>query len=658
MTHWMNQAVRRAGLPCADRLDLPEGLDIGEVWTRTMEVCDVSADRVAEAVARAFHLETIAVSDAEPTAARLLPEAVARRHRAIPVRDMNRSLVVAVSDPSDPEMEQDIRFASGRIPELRVAPPALVKDALDRIYGEEATVESFLSGVSADGVAEVELAEDEGPERVDPAEAGAGPVVNLVNMILDEAVQTRASDIHLQPGESKGLVRFRIDGVLRTTARVPHSVLSRVISRIKVMGNLDIADRLRAQDGRVRVRIRERSFDLRISTVPTRKAEKAVVRILDPGASTTLEEVGIPGHDLEQVRSVLRRRDGVFVVTGPTGSGKTTTLYSALREIDTEDVNIMTVEDPVEYELPGLTQIQVEQSQGMTFASALRAILRQDPDVIFVGEIRDAETAEIAAQASLTGHLVLATLHTNDALGTLRRFTDLGLDPGTVAETLRGALAQRLVRRVCGHCRSRVREARTDREEDLAEFFGVAPTVRAVGCAQCSGRGYLGRIPVTEYMRVTPDLVRLLLQGASPPDLLAQARRDGLRTLRESALDRVRAGETTLEEVARVVGEEDEESGSLPPAPPASDPPPPQRRGSSSGKTGLRRPTWGNSLARSWWTTMRRPGGLPGSSSPRKGSRWWRPPVGARRWPCSPGAPGSTCWSWTWRCPCSAGGKC
>ena len=283
-------------------------------------------------------------------------------------------------------------------------------------------------------------------------DAASGPLVNLTNVILKEAVESGASDIHLQPMAHGGVIRYRIDGVLRNSGNMPLSVLTRVVSRIKIMAKLDIADRLRPQDGRAKVGFGDRQVDLRISTVPTRSAEKMVIRILDSEEAKGLEEVGIQEPELSHFRHLLTHREGIVVVTGPTGSGKTTSLYAALQHIHDENINIMTVEDPVEYELPGLTQIQVETKQGVTFAAALRAILRQDPDVVFVGEIRDLETAQIAAQASLTGHLVLSTLHTNDAAGTVGRFVDMGLDRPTLAETLRGALAQRLVRRICPLC--------------------------------------------------------------------------------------------------------------------------------------------------------------------------------------------------------------
>jgi Tfp pilus assembly pilus retraction ATPase PilT/CheY-like chemotaxis protein len=333
------------------------------------------------------------------------------------------------------------------------------------------------------------------------------------------------------------------------------AALNRVVSRIKILGKLDIADRLRPQDGRTRIEVDGRTYDLRLATVPTREAEKVVVRILDPEGSKTLEALSVPEPELSRLRHLLSHRDGIVVVTGPTGSGKTTTLYAALREISTGEVNIMTVEDPVEYELKGITQIQVEPKRGVTFASALRALLRQDPDVIFVGEIRDLETAEIAVQASMTGHLVLATLHTNDAVGVVPRLTDLGLDRASIAATLRGALAQRLLRRVCNHCVAPREGPLTPEELRLATNYQVEPAVRTAGCKRCGQTGYRGRLPIVEVFTASPELEDLIAHGGSPAEMLRAVTSTGMRPMREVALDLVRAGTTSLQEVERVLGE-------------------------------------------------------------------------------------------------------
>ncbi len=409
MTHWMSAAAKRAGLEGADRLSFGPGTSVQDAWSTACQEFGMDPMELARAIASAFSMEAIDLTNAEPTAARLLPGSVARKFCIFPVRDENRYLVVATPNPADPNADQEVGFSSGRLARFAVAPPAEITGAIEQTYTPDVGVESILDqlGDRADeSSVEVLLEGDEPqPQAVPEEDLAAGPVVRLANIILNEAVKNRASDIHLQPLPSDGVVRFRTDGVLHNAMQMPLPVLSRVVSRIKIMSQLDITDRLRPQDGRARLVIEGRKYDLRVSTVPTRGAEKAVIRILDTEGGGSLAETGIAELELARLRRALTHRDGIVVVTGPTGSGKTTTLYGALREISTDDVNIMTVEDPVEYELPGLTQIQVEQKQGMTFASALRAILRQDPDVIFVGEIRDAETAEIAAQASMTGHL-------------------------------------------------------------------------------------------------------------------------------------------------------------------------------------------------------------------------------------------------------------
>ena len=556
-THWMQRVVRREGFDGADDVVIPAHASIEEVWQAAMSACRIDADTLAAAVAASFRSQVADFTLTEPTASKLLPASIARKFNVFPLRDTDRYLVAATADPTNVQAEQEVGFASGRTPQMRIAPPEAIAKAIDAAYSPDKAAESLLEGVSesVDDLVEVLGVTDE-PEEVTMEESASGPVVRLTNLIFLEAIERGASDIHIQPTATGGVVRYRVDGVLRSGMQMPAQVLTRVVSRIKVMSRLDIADRLRPQDGRARMVVDGKKFDLRISTVPTRRAEKVVVRVLSPLQSGTLEDTGMPLKEVERLRQVLGNRDGIFVVTGPTGSGKTTTMYAALREIATEDVNIMTVEDPVEYELPGLTQIQVETKQGVTFASALRAILRQDPDVVFVGEIRDLETAEMAAQASLTGHLVLATLHTNDAVGAIRRFVDLGLDAPTVADTMRAAVGQRLLRRVCPDCAVPVSEPLTSVERHLEKRFRVRPVMRAVGCEMCAQHGYRGRLPVMELLVMTPSLQRMILEGAAPFLVQQQAEEEGMRTLLQSALERVRAGETTLEEVARVVGDE------------------------------------------------------------------------------------------------------
>ncbi len=398
------------------------------------------------------------------------------------------------------------------------------------------------------------------PEAVAAEEVESAPVVKLTNLILRDAVVQGASDIHVEPGAKGGVVRYRVDGVMRQYMHLPMVALNRVVSRIKVLGKLDISDRLRPQDGRSRVSIDGRYVDLRISTVCTRDAEKAVIRILRPENTKKLEDIGITPRELARLRQLLDCRDGIMIVTGPTGSGKTTTLYSAIREIATGEVNISTVEDPVEYELAGITQIQVDTKRGVTFANSLRALLRQDPDVIFVGEIRDEETAHIAAQAAMTGHLVLATLHTNDAMSTVARLADLGLDRQTIATTLRGTLAQRLIRRVCSDCAQPIIGPLTEEEEALSARYSVAPLSRAAGCKRCGNTGYRGRLPLIEVSVITPTLADMIAGGATAAALQRAAIAQGMAPMRDVALARVRRGETTLQEIERVIGDNIEDA--------------------------------------------------------------------------------------------------
>jgi type II secretory ATPase GspE/PulE/Tfp pilus assembly ATPase PilB-like protein/ActR/RegA family two-component response regulator len=554
--HWLIGVAQRAGLIDADAVDAEPACPVGEVWTRLGKECELEDGAIAAHVAAHFHLNVADMDSPEPGALKLIPEKVARQLRVFPLRQDDRNLVVATCNPTDLNAEEMVGFASGRRPVFEIAAPAQLDQAIETAYRPNSDVEKLLHVVPRDGGGSVAVLEAGGPEAVAAEETESGPVVKLTNVILHDAVARGASDIHIEPGRTGGNVRFRVDGVLRHYMQMPMSALSRVVSRIKIVGGLDIADRLRPQGGRARIRVENSSYDLRVSTVPTREAEKAVIRILNPEGSRSLDDLGVPDRELRHIRHMLQHREGIVVITGPTGSGKTTTLYAALRELDTGEVNIMTVEDPVEYELPGITQIQVEPRQGVTFASALRAIVRQDPDVILIGEVRDLETAEIAVQASLSGHLVLATLHTNDALGVVARLRDLGLDRTSVAESLCGLVAQHLMRRVCSDCAVTIDSGElTGEERRLAQVYGVQPNVRSVGCDSCGGTGYRGRVAVIEAASIAPELREMIAVGSTTPELRQVAYGGGMRPLRDAALDRVRDGTTTLDEVERALGE-------------------------------------------------------------------------------------------------------
>jgi type IV pilus assembly protein PilB len=586
--HWLINAVKADGLAADDHLlaDLSTEGGCEEVWGQLARRLDVGERRIAEAVAAAFRTGVADLGQAQPTAVKLLPASVARKFTVFPLEDRNRRLVVATANPFDPDAEREVAFASGRHAEFVVAPPGEILEAIDLAYAPDRAVKGVLDRMGIFDDVDLEILDDDpDPEPETDLDLLSGPAVKLANAVLSDAIGRGASDIHIQPTVTGGMIRFRVDGVLTTVVQFPEPVLNRLISRLKIMGKMDIADRIRPQDGRAQIAQGGARYDLRISSVPVRGHEKMVIRILDPNQVRGLDETSLPDDDLARLRALLNVRNGIFVVTGPTGSGKTTTLYGALREIATEEVNIMTVEDPVEYELPGLAQIQVSQKKGVTFASALRAILRQDPDVIFIGEIRDEETAHIAAQAALTGHLVLATVHANDAVGSIRRFRDLGLDHSTVAQTLRGALAQRLVRRLCPACAEPTRGVLSREEQALADLYDVVPEMRAVGCPTCLDVGYLGRLPIAEIMGMSAAMEGMVVQESTPTAVQRQAVDDGMRPLLEAGLNRVRQGLTTLEEIRRVLGDGEEHGdaegsrnaadGGEPPDPPPPTPPAP-----------------------------------------------------------------------------------
>jgi len=554
--HWLVRIAERAGYGDKDRPELPAGAGAPEAWTAVVKAYELSDDELSKLVADYFRLDVADISKADPNASLLIPETMARKHRVLPVAEDDRYFVVATCDPTNVEAERALGFSTGRTLRFEVAAPGAIQDALDERFSPERAVESLLGGLGDDIDEDtVKLLEEMGPESISEDEVTATPVVKLTNLIIRDAIMVGASDIHIEPGRRLGAVRYRVDGVLRKHMDLPMAALNRIISRIKVLAKLDIADRLRPQDGKARVQVKARGYDLRVSTLPAGGAEKCVIRVLDSSATLSLDDLEIPSLELERLRELLTHRDGVVIVTGPTGSGKTTTLYGALRELADGRVNIMTVEDPIEYELEGITQTQVHTKQGMTFSSALRAMLRQDPDVILVGEIRDKETAVTAAQAAMTGHLVLTTVHANDAVSAVARLADMGLQYGTIAQTMRGVIAQRLLRRVCPSCAEPVRGQLTPDEQRLTDRHGTEPVVRAVGCTECGFTGYRGRLPVNEVLVVTPRFQQAIEQRKGWSTLMRVATQGGMRTLHEVGLEWVTKGKTTIVEVERVLGQ-------------------------------------------------------------------------------------------------------
>lgn len=558
--HWIVTVAIKAALAGAETLNIDPKTPLLEAWREVTSACRVSDDDLAAHAANHYRVGLADFSVAEEKALKLLPEKLARRYGVVPLQETDREIVVATADPSKLDVERDVAFASGRKPVFRMAPPAKVQDALDERYVPWSAVwiraeRSKESEMSRELKELVRVMPASQPEHLEAKEAEAAPVVKLTNLILDEGIRAGASDIHIEPGRSVAEVRFRVDGVLRHEMDIPMGAHIRVLSRIKIMCSLDISERHRPQDGRTRIEIEGKHYDLRISTIPMRESEKVVMRVLDPSKTQRLDDLGMAALELKKFRHLLTNHDGLVVVTGPTGCGKTTTLYSGIRELITGKLNITTIESPVEYELPGINQIQIDTQRGVTFASALRAILRQDPDVIFVGEIRDLETAEVAIQASSTGHLVLGTLHTNDAAGVVSRFADFGLDRSKIAENLRGVLAQRLIRRICSNCAAPVGDSLNPKEEQWMAVYGVRPVKRAVGCAQCGQSGYRGRMQISEMLVNNAQIAELIMTGATALQLQPAAVASGMRPMREVALERVQSGETTFQEMERVLGE-------------------------------------------------------------------------------------------------------
>ncbi|MHB1095638.1 MAG: ATPase, T2SS/T4P/T4SS family [Gemmatimonadaceae bacterium] len=552
-SHWCASVAVRAGFATAADVAVPAGAAIGDAWRMVCGAIGISEDEFATLVVKHSRLTAAQWERADTQALRLLPERLARQYKVFPLREDDRAIYVATSDPNDLDAEQAIGFASGRVPVLEIATPAQIMTAIDAGYAPLGHAEKILKAASrSDDV--VRVVSETGPESVNVNDISAAPIISLANMILRDAVAQRASDIHVEPGRVQGVVRFRIDGVMREYLQLPMPVHNRVVSRLKVTGNLDIADRHRPQDGRCRIMIADKSVDLRISTVPTRESEKVVIRVLDAANTKRLSDISLPALELARLRRLISQRDGIVVVTGPTGSGKTTTLYAALGEVARGELNVTTIEDPVEYELAGITQIQVDARRQVTFGATLRAVLRQDPDVIFVGEIRDAETAEVAAHAALTGHLVLTTLHTNDAVGVVNRLADLGLDRATVSASLRGVLAQRLVRRLCPACSVKYAPPFTVEEVRLHEAAGVMPIKRQRGCDSCGQTGYWGRLAIPEVLVMSEAMAEQVASGATHGALLKLAKSEGLRMMIDVALEAVARGDTTLAEVDRVIG--------------------------------------------------------------------------------------------------------
>ncbi len=484
----------------------------------------------------------------DATATALLPEALARRYRALPIGEREGKLLVAMSDPANVYTLDDIRTITGRDVQPVVATANDVERAIQKYAGMDSQVEALAAVADAD----IESTEDLEAALED------APIVKLVNAIMTQAVGDRASDVHIEPQEKNVRIRFRVDGVLHEPMpAAPKSIQGGLISRLKVMADLNIAEKRLPQDGRISMKVGGRQLDLRLATLPTVHGEKVVIRILDKSSGLlALEDLGFLPGSYQRYAQSFRKPYGAILVTGPTGSGKSTTMYSTLNILNEEDKNIITVEDPVEYRLGGVNQIQVNPKAGLTFSSALRSILRADPDIVLIGEVRDKETATIAIEAALTGHLVLSSLHTNDAPSAISRLVEMDVETFLVASAIDCVVAQRLARKLCERCKETYRPEEAELQEagypeDL--WAEIGEVYKAVGCPACSNTGFRGRIGLYEVMQITEEIERLTVERASADAIKAVAAEQGMAGLREDGLEKVRMGITSIEEIARVV---------------------------------------------------------------------------------------------------------
>ena len=526
----------------------------------------VSEDDIVEARALQLEMPCINLEDFTVPAevAELVPEDVARTYCLLPVSQFGDKLAIAMANPMDVEAIDAVqRFSKKRVEPL-LASESRIHASIDHIYGNLGG--SDIAASIEEAVGDVEFQSPESGSDTAVAEelrqSGQAPVVKTVNLVLQEAVKQRASDIHFEPRATSVEIRYRIDGALHHTRNLPKQLQAAVMSRIKIMAEMDIAEKRRPQDGRIKIRISKKNIDLRISTLPVHYGERIVVRVLDKGGQQLgLDKLGFIERDLKLFERLVRRPHGIILVTGPTGSGKTTTLYSALGHIKSVETNIMTCEDPIEYELEGINQSAVNPRAGLTFAAQLRAILRQDPDVVLVGEIRDAETADIAFRAAMTGHLVLSTLHCNDAPSAITRLVDMEVEPYLIGSSMIGVLAQRLVRTLCPRCKSAYEPGLDELVAlGLQERHGQVEFYEPIGCGHCGNRGYAGRIAVFELMTVNDEMARLAVTSPTADQVRQLALETGMKTMKEHATERILAGLTTLDEVKRrvFVGDETE----------------------------------------------------------------------------------------------------
>lgn len=539
----------------ADEMARASGSSVAESLVR---LGYATGDEVMRAVAEEHHLNFVNLEEISipPNVVELVPESVARENVILPMAEEDDSLRVIVSDPLDLDTFDKLRFILNRKIEIILAPRDAILAGINQYYGavEGESADSMLQEFTDTAIDFTETDPMQGADD-DELDESSAPIVKLASLIINEAVQLRASDIHVEPFEDKVRIRYRIDGILIERDSTPRRLLGALLSRFKIMARMDIAERRRTQDGRIKVTVGEKELDLRVSMLPTNHGQSCVMRLLDKdNIKIGVRQLGLSEKAFQTFAGLIKRPNGIFLVTGPTGSGKTTTLYAALNELNSPDRKIITAEDPVEYYLPGINQVEVKHSIGLDFARIVRALLRQAPNIILVGEMRDSETAEMGIQASLTGHLVFSTLHTNDAPSAITRLIDMGVPPYLVASSILAVLAQRLVRVVCTKCKSPFKPSKT-----LLDSAGITPEMaknatftKGKGCGHCQKSGYRGRLGIYELMIMTPKLRELAFDSAATQDIRKMAIQEGLDTLYTDGISKVLSGITTLDEIFRV----------------------------------------------------------------------------------------------------------
>ncbi len=559
LDQWLGRYLVEGGLLEPSELEALRPGTHDRLWEAAVEAGHTTDDAIVALLATRFRVVAADLRATDGRVSTLIPAAVARKHTILPLSATDRSIDIATADPRDLAVEQELEWVTGRAIQFRVAPPSAILTRLDEIYQPENVINRLLRGLTAAPKIEITGQPEQVAERTPALEA---PMSRLVDAIISDAVFAGASDIHSEVEGQDVVIRYRIDGILREIMRLPEAAGSAFVRRVKIVSGLDVTNSMTPQDGRSTARVGKESVDLRVATAPVaRRGEKLVIRILSKqNLKGSIPDLALAANEEAVLLRMIGHREGMVLVTGPTGSGKTTTLYAVLNHLRTGKVNIVTVEDPVEYDVDGISQMQVNEAQGFTFATALRSVLRQDPDIVLVGEIRDLETATVAMQAGLTGHLVFSTLHTNDAASAIVRLRDMEVEAFKIGSTLRGVVAQRLVRRLCDACATprAIGQLPPDMQPTGSDATRATPR-QPVGCKQCGGSGYKGRAAVMEFLPIEGDVPRLIEIGAPLADVLKAARPHGMQSLWEGGIARVWSGVTSAEELTRVLGDRPED---------------------------------------------------------------------------------------------------